>query len=127
MLDVTTKTLLEVDEVCQSYSAGTLVLDHVSMRLEQNEIVALLGRSGCGKSSLLRIVAGLAQPASGAVKYRGATVTGPFDGVAMVFQSFALFPWLSVLDRRRNRIEGARRGAEQETPARLGRHRRYRP
>ncbi len=103
MLDVESKTLLEVNNVCQSYSngddtPGALVLDHVSLRLDQNEIVGLLGRSGCGKSSLLRIVAGLAHPAAGDVNYRGAAVSGPISNVAMVFQSFALFPWLSVLD-----------------------------
>jgi NitT/TauT family transport system ATP-binding protein len=98
-----TKTLLEVQNVCQSYSTGSdapgaLVLDHVSLRLDQNEIVGLLGRSGCGKSSLLRIVAGLAQPTEGDVDYRGAKVAGPVANIAMVFQSFALFPWLSVLE-----------------------------
>jgi NitT/TauT family transport system ATP-binding protein len=103
MLDVEAKTLLEVDNVCQSYSTGSdspgsLVLDHVSLRLEQNEIVGLLGRSGCGKSSLLRIVAGLARPAAGEVAYRGVKVVGPVNNIAMVFQSFALFPWLSVLE-----------------------------
>ena len=107
MLDIETKpetkTLLEVQSVCQSYSngadtPGALVLDHVSLRLDQNEIVGLLGRSGCGKSSLLRIVAGLAQPAAGEVSYRGSKVAGPVSGIAMVFQSFALFPWLSVLE-----------------------------
>ncbi len=65
--------------------------------MKEGEIVGLLGRSGCGKSSLLRIVSGLVQPASGDVSYLGAPVEGPVDGVAMVFQSFALFPWLSVL------------------------------
>ena len=107
MLDIETKpetkTLLEVQSVCQSYSngadtPGALVLDHVSLRLDQNEIVGLLGRSGCGKSALLRIVAGLAQTAAGEVSYRGSKVAGPVSGIAMVFQSFALFPWLSVLE-----------------------------
>jgi NitT/TauT family transport system ATP-binding protein len=106
MLDVEIKdgkTLLEVQNVCQSYatgadSPGALVLDHVSLRLDQNEIVGLLGRSGCGKSSLLRIVAGLAQPTGGDVDYRGTKVDGPVANIAMVFQSFALFPWLSVLE-----------------------------
>lgn len=98
-----TKTLLEVQNVCQSYSTGSdtpgaLVLDHVSLRLDQNEIVGLLGRSGCGKSSLLRIVAGLAQPVAGDVTYRGNIISGPVSSIAMVFQSFALFPWLSVLE-----------------------------
>ena len=94
--------LLEVKDVCQTYRKssgedGNLVLDHVSMSLNTGEIVGLLGRSGCGKSSLLRIVSGLVQPSDGEVIYQGAPVKGAAEGVAMVFQSFALFPWLSVL------------------------------
>ena len=94
--------LLAVDDVVQRYRTGSgetgpLVLDHVSLKLNSGEIVGLLGRSGCGKSSLLRIVAGLAFPAEGKVSYEEAPVAGPVDGVAMVFQSFALFPWLTVL------------------------------
>jgi NitT/TauT family transport system ATP-binding protein len=103
MLKVVAKTLLEVKNVSQWYQkgsgeAGSPVLDNVSMALKEGEIVGLLGRSGCGKSSLLRIVAGLARPASGSVDYNGVRVAGPVEGIAMVFQSFALFPWLSVLD-----------------------------
>ena len=102
MLQERLKPLLQVDDVVQRYRTGSgeigpLVLDHVSLKLTAGEIVGLLGRSGCGKSSLLRIVAGLAFPAEGKVTYEGAQVMGPVDGLAMVFQSFALFPWLSVL------------------------------
>jgi NitT/TauT family transport system ATP-binding protein len=61
------------------------------------EIVGLLGRSGSGKSTLLRIIAGLIRPSGGDVTYRGQPVRGPAEGVAMVFQTFALFPWLTVL------------------------------
>jgi NitT/TauT family transport system ATP-binding protein len=94
--------LLDVRNVSQRYQTGSgelgpPVLDDVSLTLKDNEIVGLLGRSGCGKSSLLRIVAGLVFPSSGEVSYLGQKVTGPVDGVAMVFQSFALFPWLTVL------------------------------
>jgi NitT/TauT family transport system ATP-binding protein len=101
MLDVTAKPLLEVKEVCQRYRTGSgeegaLVLDHVSLTLHEGEIVALLGRSGCGKSSLLRIISGLTEPAEGTVRFRGQPVDGPVEGVSMVFQSAALFPWLSV-------------------------------
>ena len=70
----------------------------VSLTLKEGEIVALLGRSGCGKSTLLRRIAGLAHPTKGEVTFAGKPVDGPCEGVAMVFQSFALFPWLSVLD-----------------------------
>ena len=106
MLDATSTAstaLLDVSHVSQTYrkgsgEAGQPVLDDVSLTLRDGEIVGLLGRSGCGKSTLLRIIAGLARPTSGAVKFQGQDVAGPADGVAMVFQSFALYPWLSVLD-----------------------------
>jgi len=94
--------LLTLDHVTQRYArnsgeAGAVVLDDVSLTLTSGEIVGLLGRSGCGKSSLLRIVSGLIPPSGGQAIYQGAPVRGPVDGVAMVFQSAALFPWLSVL------------------------------
>jgi NitT/TauT family transport system ATP-binding protein len=102
MLDAKKNTLLSVKDVSQSYLTGSgettaTVLDHVSMTLGEGEIVGLLGRSGCGKSSLLRIVSGLNKPASGEITFRGKPIEGPFDGISMVFQSAALFPWLSVL------------------------------
>jgi NitT/TauT family transport system ATP-binding protein len=68
------------------------------MSLKTDEIVSLLGRSGSGKSTLLRIIAGLARPTEGTVTISGQPVAGPAEDVAMVFQSFALFPWLNVLD-----------------------------
>ena len=102
MLDLN-DNLLTVDHVSQHYraasgEAGSNVLDDVSLRLGEGEIVGLLGRSGCGKSTLLRIVSGLITPSEGDVVYNGKAVTGPAEGIAMVFQSFALFPWLSVLE-----------------------------
>ncbi|MCL2453491.1 MAG: nitrate/sulfonate/bicarbonate ABC transporter ATP-binding protein [Alphaproteobacteria bacterium] len=94
--------LLEVKHISQRYQTGSgelgpAVLDDVSLTLNDNEIVGLLGRSGSGKSTLLRIVSGLAAPSGGTVSFKGEAVDGPVDGVAMVFQSFALFPWLTVL------------------------------
>lgn len=73
------------------------VLDDVTLELREGEIVALLGRSGSGKSTLLRCMAGLVEPTGGQVVYRDRPLTGPNPGVAMVFQSFALLPWLTVL------------------------------
>jgi NitT/TauT family transport system ATP-binding protein len=72
------------------------VLEDVNLVVREGEIVGLLGRSGSGKSTLLRIVAGLLAPTAGEVLWRNRPVQGPAEGVAMVFQSFALFPWLTV-------------------------------
>src|ERR1700748_3409503 len=97
---VSQQLLLEVRDCKQAYhkdaNADLVVLDDVNLSLREGEIVALLGRSGSGKSTLLRIVSGLLTPPSGEVTWRGKPVDGPTEGVAMVFQSFALFPWLTV-------------------------------
>jgi NitT/TauT family transport system ATP-binding protein len=90
-------TLVAVQHLKQVYERG-IVLDDVTLRLREGEIVGLLGRSGCGKSTLLRIIAGLLPASSGDVSLDGRRVQGPAEGVAMVFQSFALFPWLTVLE-----------------------------
>jgi len=94
--------LLDVHGLRQSFPRADggehLVLDGVELSLAQGQIVGLLGRTGSGKSTLLRLIAGLAQPSGGTVTYLGQRVTGPAAGIAMVFQSFALFPWLTVLE-----------------------------
>jgi NitT/TauT family transport system ATP-binding protein len=74
------------------------VLVNIDLTIREGEIVGLLGRSGSGKSTLLRTVGGLISPSSGAALYRGQPMTGPPDGISIVFQSFALFPWLTVLE-----------------------------
>jgi len=93
--------LLDVQNVRRAFrkpgGGELLVLDDVQLSLREGEIVGLLGRSGSGKSTLLRIISGLSRPTSGSVSYLGAPVVGPTHGIAMVFQSFALFPWLTVL------------------------------
>lgn len=73
------------------------VLQDISLRVEPDEVVALLGPSGCGKSTILRILAGLIRPTSGGVRYRGKPLQGLNPGCAIVFQSFALFPWMTVM------------------------------
>jgi NitT/TauT family transport system ATP-binding protein len=78
-------------------SGEVRVLEDVELSLRAGEIVGLLGRSGSGKSTLLRIISGLIRPSSGEVIYLGQPVNGPAEGIAMVFQTFALFPWLTVM------------------------------
>ncbi len=95
-----TTPIIEIKSVDKSFrsSDGTArsVLDKVDFTLYDGEIVALLGQSGSGKSTLLRIMAGLIPADSGQVSYRGLPLYGPARGISMVFQSFALFPWLTV-------------------------------
>jgi len=94
--------LLELHSVYQAFpkpdGEDLLVLDDINLTLEDHQIVGLLGRSGSGKSTLLRLIAGLAHPRAGSIAYLGKPVTGPAPGIAMVFQTFALFPWLTVLE-----------------------------
>lgn len=90
-----------------------LILDNVNLTLNEGEIVGLLGRSGSGKSTLLRIIAGLIAPSSGVVDYLGTPLNGPAKGVAMVFQTFALFPWLTVLQNVEAGLEALGVAAEE--------------
>ena len=85
-----------------------LILDDMSMHLRDGEILVLLGRSGSGKSTLLRMLAGLVPPSDGTLLHRGRPITGPLPGLAMVFQSFALFPWLTVLQNVELGLEALR-------------------
>src|SRR5262249_17054115 len=102
MAIVDAKSLLEVRAIRQSFRrprAGALtVLEDVNLSPHEGEIVGLRGRSGSGKSTLLRLIAGLNRPTAGAIAYYGRPLAGPAQGIAMVFQSFALFPWLTVLE-----------------------------
>lgn len=95
-------TLIKIDSVNKSFVSAEkqelLVLDGIDFDLRQGEIVALLGKSGSGKSTLLRIIAGLVKPTDGKVFYAGEEINKPAPGIAMVFQSFALLPWLTVLE-----------------------------
>jgi len=104
--------LLDVRAVCKSFRKPDgdqlVVLENVNLTLRAGEIVGLLGRSGSGKSTLLRVIAGLDSPSSGAIDYLGQAVDGPAAGIAMVFQGFALFPWLTVLENVQLGLEALR-------------------
>lgn len=91
--------LLELRHVSQIYGTGErrfTAIQDVNLFLEEGEFVALLGPAGCGKSTLLRIITGLQRPSSGQVLYRGVPLTGVNPYATIVFQTFALFPWLTV-------------------------------
>lgn len=96
------QTLIKIIHVSKSFISAErqelLVLDDINFELREGEIVSLLGKSGSGKSTLLRLIAGLIKPTSGELYYRDHLITGPVQGIAMVFQSFALLPWLTVLE-----------------------------
>lgn len=93
--------IIEVMNIQKSFKTGDrqelLVLNDINLKMYEGEIVAILGKSGSGKSTLLRIIAGLIESSRGQVNYRGQPIDGPARGVAMVFQTFALLPWLTVL------------------------------
>ncbi|GGM42580.1 ABC transporter ATP-binding protein [Longimycelium tulufanense] len=96
----TGRTIVSVEGVSKEFAVRggepLRVLDNINLQLREGEIVALLGKSGSGKSTLLRTIAGLIPPSDGIVRYRDEPLTGSNPGTAVVFQSFALLPWLTV-------------------------------
>ena len=105
--------LKDVNHGFDKTQSDLLVLDGVNLTLPEGEIVGMLGRSGSGKSTLLRIIAGLIEPTGGDVTYLGKPLDGPAKGVAMVFQTFALFPWLTVLQNVEAGLEALGIGAQK--------------
>ncbi len=95
------ETLLQMENVYQEYGTGVrrfTAVENINLQLLSGEFVALLGPSGCGKSTLLRIITGLQAASRGLVYYRGKPLKGVNHNASIVFQTFALFPWLSVMD-----------------------------
>jgi NitT/TauT family transport system ATP-binding protein len=111
--------IVELKSVGKSFrsadGSARSVLEGVDFTLNEGEIVALLGQSGSGKSTMLRIMAGLISADSGQVLYRGLPLYGPADGISMVFQSFALFPWLTVQKNVELGLEAKGMPAEDRT------------
>ena len=90
---------LQVSSVCKSFGHGKaskLVLDHVSFDLHSGEFLALVGSSGSGKSTVMRLIAGLDHPSSGSICLDGQPVLGPGSDRGMVFQKYSLYPWLTA-------------------------------
>ncbi len=102
VVQIATERLISLNGVSKSYQQPNgqeiTILDHVSLDLRAGEIVALLGPSGSGKSTLMRMIAGLIPPSNGEVLYHDQPLVGLNPGAAIVFQSFALYPWLTVLE-----------------------------
>jgi NitT/TauT family transport system ATP-binding protein len=93
--------ILSVSGVSKTFASGkgpgTLALQATDLTVAENDFITILGPSGCGKSTLLRMVAGLDTPSAGSIVLDGKPITGPGADRGMVFQSYTLFPWLTIL------------------------------
>jgi len=92
--------ILEISQVSKTFAGtngGTVALQATDLSVAENDFITILGPSGCGKSTLLRMVAGLDTPTTGSITLDGHPVSGPGADRGMVFQSYTLFPWLSIL------------------------------
>ncbi len=102
MVKAENQLLIKLEEVSKSYQQPNgqkiTILENINLELHIGEIVALLGPSGSGKSTIMRMIAGLNQPTNGQVVYHNRPLLGLNSGVAIVFQNFALYPWLTVLE-----------------------------
>ncbi|MGU3536321.1 ABC transporter ATP-binding protein [Methylobacterium sp. A54F] len=90
--------MLEIERLSKTYADGTRALEAVDLAVPAGEIVALIGGSGCGKTTLLRLVAGLDRASAGSIRLDGETIAAPHAGVGLVFQEPRLLPWLSVAE-----------------------------
>ena len=88
--------MLDLAHLQKIYPNGANALQDVSLSIDAGEIVALVGGSGCGKTTLLRLVSGLERPSSGTVSVDGEAIDAPHPAVGIVFQEARLLPWLSV-------------------------------
>jgi NitT/TauT family transport system ATP-binding protein len=108
---------LKINNIKKSFkrkgSHELLVLDHVKFDIHEGEVIALLGKSGSGKSTLLRIIAGLIDATAGKVLFREEPINEPIPGLTMVFQHFALLPWLTVLENVELGLEAQGVGREE--------------
>ena len=105
-------TKLAIQHLSKTYADGTEALRDVQVHADSGEIVAILGGSGCGKTTLLRLVAGLDEPSGGVVMVDGAEAVGTHGAISAVFQEPRLLPWLTAPDAQRHFISGAQSGEQ---------------
>lgn len=108
--------MLILDALSKTYAGGNVALQDVSLTLRPGEIVAMVGGSGCGKTTLLRLIAGLDAPTRGTVKVDDQTITAPNEAIGLIFQEPRLLPWLSVAE---NIAFGLKHLPQQEQQARV--------
>tara|TARA_R110000824_G_scaffold390760_13_gene587866 strand:+ start:30634 stop:31098 length:465 start_codon:yes stop_codon:yes gene_type:complete len=92
-------SILEINGLSKSYGSGTTrsdVLSNINLSVEEGEFIAIVGFSGSGKTTLISALAGLIEPDSGEIRFKGNAITGPGPERGVVFQSYSLMPWLSV-------------------------------
>jgi nitrate ABC transporter ATP-binding subunit len=95
------ESFLEIDTVAKIYptkTGGYTVLENVSLNVQKGEFICLIGHSGCGKSTLLNMVSGFSKPTHGEVRLKGQPITQPGPDRMVVFQGYALLPWLTVFE-----------------------------
>ncbi len=100
-MEVDNRLHVEFSNVTKIYSdppRSVTALNDISFQINEGEFVCIVGPSGCGKSTLLRMIAGLDRPSSGEIRFKGDLLTAPHPKISMVFQTFALLPWRTVLE-----------------------------
>ncbi|MBI1170025.1 ATP-binding cassette domain-containing protein [bacterium] len=114
-------SILELSHVSKGYGAGPVLRD-LSLAVEEGTFLVILGFSGSGKTTLMNLMAGLALPDAGEVRFKGAPVTGPGPERGLVFQSYALMPWLTVAGNIRLAVDATHKGTRAEREAEVARH-----
>ncbi|MDF2812271.1 MAG: nitrate/sulfonate/bicarbonate transporter ATP-binding protein [Microvirga sp.] len=109
--------MLSLEHISKTYADGTRALTDINLAVRESEIVALVGGSGCGKTTLLRLIAGLDRASNGRIRLDDETITEPHPAIGIVFQEPRLLPWLSVADNVGFGLDHAEPG---ERTARVG-------
>src|SRR5260370_6839744 len=100
-MEVDNRLHVEFSNVTKIYSEpprSVTALNDISFQINEGEFVCIVGKSGCVKSTILRMIAGLDRPSSGEIRFKGDLLTAPHPKISMVFQTFALLPWRTVLE-----------------------------